>query len=196
MSDDPSKTTALRSHRARACWRNSAWWQLGALLIVCFSCAARAEGSDPAPLRCAVEGSVRPLRPAELCRELQRELGRPLTFVEDGRAVKRGAAVQFIHDDVHWVAIWLVDSRIRAWTRVSKTEAADDQVRFLARAVRALAKAAREQEPHCVRLDPNAGHKMRSADLSYPWAELERCPRRWVEVVDPWWLPGDSQKPK
>jgi hypothetical protein len=152
------------------------------------------ESASAAALPCAVDGSVRPQRAEDLCRAVQRELGRTLTTVEDARAIKRGEAVQFIQDDVHWVVIWLLDGRIRAWTRVSKTEAADDQVKFLARAARELAKAAQGDERTCVRLDPNAGHKMRSTDLTYPWAELARCPRRWVEVVDPWWIAPTADK--
>lgn len=149
-----------------------------------------AEAAARRPLSCAVEGSARPLRASELCRVLQRELKRPLSPVHDARSVKRGDALQLIHDDVQWTVIWLSDGRIKAWTRVSKVEAADDQVRFLARAVRALAKAAPQTaEARCIRLDPNGGHKMRSPDLSYPWAELAPCARQVVEVVDPWWLP-------
>lgn len=147
--------------------------------------------ADARALSCAVEGSARPMRAAELCKALQSELKRPLAAVQDARDVKRGDALQLIHDDVQWTVIWLSAGRIKAWTRVSKVEAEDDQVRFLARAIRALAKAAPQTaEASCVRLDPNGGHKMRSPELSYPWAELAPCTRQVVEVVDPWWLPG------
>lgn len=154
--------------------------------------AAEPVASTSRPLHCAVEGSTRPLRAADICQALERRLGRSLSSVSDARDVRHGDAVQLIHDDVQWVVIWLSDGRIRAWTRVSKVEASDNQLRFLVRATQELAKSARASttsEPRCVRLDPNAGHKMRSSDLSYPWAELKPCERRLVEVVDPWWVP-------
>jgi hypothetical protein len=163
-----------------------------ALLVLAGPAAAADVAARSLP--CAVDGSVRPLRANELCQALRHELGRPLTRVDDARSVRHGEAIQFIHDDVQWVVIWLVDGRIRAWTRVSKVEAAEHQLSFLARAAKALAKTVQAgTEPSCVRLDPNAGHKMRSADLTYPWAELQPCKRQWVEVVDPWWVP--SEKP-
>lgn len=169
-------------------------WRAGlfAVLAVLSGGRARAEGPRPNTLACAVESSARPLRAAELCQKLERELGRPLALVDDARSITRGEAVQLIQDDVHWVVIWLTDGSIRAWTRVSKLEAADDQVRFLGRALRALAKVAKVREPSCVRLDPNAGHKVASPELTYPWAELRPCKRRQVEVVDPWWTAPPS----
>jgi hypothetical protein len=151
--------------------------------------------ADARALSCAVEGSARPMRAAELCKALQVELKRPLAAVADAREVKRGDALQLIHDDVQWTVIWMSSGRIKAWTRVSKVEAEEGQVRFLARAIRALAKAAPQAaESTCVRLDPNGGHKMRSPELSYPWAELAPCTRQVVEVVDPWWLPGGANE--
>jgi len=163
------------------------------LLAALVAGPAQGQAGQSRALACAIDGSVRPLRASELCRALQRELGRPLTHVDDARAVKRGEAIQLIQDDVQWVVIWLVDGRIRAWTRVSKVEAADDQLRYLARATQALARSgSTSTEPSCVRLDPNAGRKMRSPDLTYPWAELSPCKRQWVEVVDPWWVPRDK----
>ena len=182
----------MQLHVARA--RTAPWFgRLLAVVLFSFNFTAYSQAGAKA-VPCAVDGSVRPQRATDVCRAVQKELGRALTHVDDARAVKRGDAVQFIQDDVHWVVIWLHDGRIRAWTRVSKTEAADDQVRFLARAARALSKAAEAEEPACLRLDPNAGRKMRSPDLTYPWAELARCSRRWVEVVDPWWVPGDNER--
>lgn len=154
--------------------------------------AAEPVASTSRALYCAVEGNPRPLRAADICKALERRLGRSLSSVSDARKVEHGDAVQLIHDDVQWVVIWLSDGRIRAWTRVSKLEASDNQLKFLARATEELAKSARASsspEPRCVRLDPNAGHKMRSNDLSYPWAELKPCERRLIEVVDPWWVP-------
>lgn len=157
--------------------------------------AVHAQGTEgQRALPCAVEGSARPLRAAELCSALQRELGRPMQPVDDARTVQKGDALQLIHDDVQWSVIWMIDGRIRVWTRVSKADVAEDQVRFLARATRALAKAARTKEPNCLRLDPNAGHKMRSPDLTYPWAALAPCKRKYVEVVDPWWFPEASDR--
>ena len=90
--------------------------------------------------------------------------------------------------DVQWTVIWLNEGHVRAWTRVSVTEAADEQVRFVVRATQALAKASAAPEKVCVRLDPNGGRKMRSDDLTYPWAELKPCRQKRVEVPDPWWL--------
>lgn len=144
------------------------------------------------PLACAVEGS-RGLRSDDVCRALGRELARTIVVVDDGRAVKTGDSIQVMHDDVQWSVVWLVSGHVRAWTRVSRTEAADDQLRFLVRAARALMKQAASPSTECVRLDPNGGRAMRAPELSYPWTELKPCARRLVEVPDPWWLPSSAK---
>jgi hypothetical protein len=146
-------------------------------------------------LACAVEGTPRGLRGADLCKALGRELGRPTTMIDDARTTKRGDALQIIAGDVQILVVWLSDGHVRAWTRVSKIEAAADQLHFLVRAARELAKAVPALERECVQLDPNGGRKMRSPELSYPWAELKPCQRRSVEVVDPWWLPDGVNTP-
>jgi len=178
-----------------------AWSVLALLLLVTPPCLsvevaavlgaakAHAQAGASTTLACAVEGTPRGLRAADLCKALGRELGRPTALIDDARATKRGDALQIIAGDVQILVVWLSAGHVRAWTRVSKIEAAADQLRFLVRAARELAKAAPAQERECVQLDPNGGRKMRSPDLSYPWAELKPCQRRPVEVVDPWWLP-------
>jgi len=152
---------------------------------------ARVHGQAAAApaLSCAVEGLTRRLKPADLCRAIGRELKRPATLVEDARATKSGAALQIIQGDVQWIVAFLVEGRVRAWTRVSNIEAAADQQRFLVNAARELAKLARTNVTECVQVDPNGGRKMRSSDLTYPWAELKPCRRHSIEVLDPWWLP-------
>jgi hypothetical protein len=162
--------------------------------------AARALADAPAgaaaSLACAVDGTPRGLRSSELCKAVGRELTRPTQLVDDARVIKQGDALQIVADDVQFVLVWLAEGRVRAWTRVSKIEAANDQLRYLLRATRELAKVAPAVERECVQLDPNAGRKMRSTDLTYPWAELKPCQRRLVEVVDPWWSPTSaSQSP-
>jgi hypothetical protein len=188
-----SSARALGSRAERP--RASVWALLQVLLAVSvltgvsptFARAVRAQATGS--LACAVEGTPRGLRTADLCKAVGRELSRPTLLVDDARLVKRGDALQVIAGDVQFLLVWLADGRVRAWTRVSKIEAATDQLRFLLRATRELAKVAPAVERECVQLDPNAGRKMRSPDLTYPWAELKPCQRRQVEVVDPWWLP-------
>ncbi|MDB4976656.1 MAG: hypothetical protein JWN48_4997 [Myxococcaceae bacterium] len=167
-------------------------WPLSvlALLAVLLSVApGAAQAPTRAGLTCGVEGATRGVRRADLCTALGQALKRTVTQVEDARD-SSGDAVQIIGGDVQWIVIWLSTGRVRAWTRVSQTEAADDQLRFVVRATEALIKASSPAQQDCVRLDPNGGRKMRSTDLTYPWAELRPCKRRQVEVVDPWWLPG------
>lgn len=130
-------------------------------------------------------------RSADLCGAIGRELKRTITMVDDARGAQ-GEAVQIIRGDVQWTVIWLVAGHVRAWTRVSQTEAAKDQVRFVVNATKALVKAGATATHECVRLDPNGGRQMRSSDLTYPWAELKPCQRKVVEVVDPWWLPANA----
>ena len=170
-------------------------------LLACSLCVARAAAQKPAlpSLTCGVEGSTRGARRADLCSAVGRELKRTITLVDDARGVQ-GEAVQIIRGDVQWTVIWLSGGRVLAWTRVSQTEAENDQVRFVVNATRALVKAGAgitkaalaktALQNECVRLDPNGDHPMRSSDLTYPWAELKPCHRQVVEVVDPWWLPA------
>ncbi len=142
------------------------------------------------PLACGVEGTSRALRAADVCRALARELGRPTTVVDDARKVTHGDALHVVQEDVQWIVVWLTDGRVRSWTRVSKIEAAADQLRFIVRAARALAELSPPPpKQECVRVDPDGNNKARSTDLVYPWSELRACRRRFVEVVDPWWLP-------
>jgi hypothetical protein len=171
--------------------RSHAWGWAAALVLSLGLGGGGAAQAPARPFSCAVEGGTRGARSAHLCGALARELKRTVTIVDDARSVT-GEAVQIIRGDVLWTVIWLLDGKVRAWTRVSLTEAADDQVRFVVRATEALAKASVAPEPECVRLDPNGGRKMRSSDLTYPWAELKPCKRKLVEVVDPWWLPERS----
>jgi hypothetical protein len=109
--------------------------------------------------------------------------------IDDAREAKHGDSVQVLRSDVQWIVIWLVQGRVRAWTRVSQMEAADKQLATLVRAASALPDSLPEP-PSCVRLDPNGGYRMRSTDLTYPWAELKPCKRKTIEVADPWWQPG------
>lgn len=161
-------------------------------------CLSRATATAQKPalpgLICGVEGSTRGPRSADLCSALGRELKRTVTLVDDARGAP-GDALQIIRGDVQWTVIWLADGHVRAWTRVSQTEASNDQVRFVVNATRALVKAGAAMTKtalanDCVRLDPNGDHPMRSSDLTYPWAELKPCHRKVIEVVDPWWLPA------
>jgi hypothetical protein len=171
----------------------SAWMLAAACLCAGEAHAQVAQVAKAAPaLACAVEGTERGVRASELCRALGRELGRSTTLVDDARTTKHGEAIQIIHGDVQWVVAWLANGHVRAWTRVSKIEADEDQLRFLVRAARELAKVSPALQRECVQLDPNGGQKMRSPDLTYPWAELKPCRRRSIEVVDPWWLPNTT----
>lgn len=168
-------------------------WLLGSLLCL----ASEAHAAPPA-LTCAVEGLSRGVKVHELCQALAQQLGRSVVSVNDAREAKRGEAVQIIPGDVAWTVVWLVDARVRTWTRVSKIEPIGEQVKLLARAARELAKQAKAMErpeSACLRLDPNGGYKTRSSDISYPWAELSPCKRKLVEVVDPWWLPAPDGTP-
>ena len=143
------------------------------------------------PVACAVEATDRQLSAPGLCDALAKVIGRPVVRVEDARAT-HGESVQVIHSDVQWIVIWLVDGHVRAWTRVSKIEAARRQLHMLVSAAKALAKRLPTAKAACIRLEPNAGHKVRSAELTYPWATLRPCRQRMIEVVDPWWLPADT----
>jgi hypothetical protein len=143
-------------------------------------------------LTCAVEGMSRGVKPSALCQALAAQLDRSVVMVTDAREAQKGEAVQIITGDVAWTVVWLVDGHVRTWTRVSKTEPLDEQVKLLARAARELAKQAKaidKTASACLRIDPS---KTRNRDLSYPWAELSPCKRKLVEVVDPWWLPEKS----
>ena len=164
-------------------------WLVGCLLAS-LPMAASARAQHPA-FACSVEASKRVLRAADFCEALGRRLGRPVTPIDDARDAKHGDSVQVLHSDVQWIVIWLVDGHVRAWTRVSQIETAKQQLSMLVRAAIALPRNI--PEPHaCVRLDPYGGYKMRSSDLTYPWAELKPCKQRQVEVTDPWWLPPRS----
>jgi hypothetical protein len=162
---------------------------LGILLLALF--AGRASAAAPTPLPCAVEGVSRGVRASALCQALGTQLGRQVKMVADAREAHEGEAVQLISGDVVWTVIWLVDGRVRTWTRVSKAEPTEEQVELLTLAARELSKQAKPIERDgaaCLRIDPNGGHKLRSSDLSYPWAELSPCKRKLVEVLDPWWI--------
>ena len=143
------------------------------------------------PVSCAVETNNRQLSAPALCNAVAKALARPVVRIDDARAAP-GESLQVIHSDVQWIVIWLVDGKVRAWTRVSKIEVAAPQLHMLVSAAKALASGVPEPAAACVRLDPNAGYKMRSPELTYPWATLRPCRRQMVEVVDPWWLPADA----
>lgn len=167
-----------------------------ALLLGCLAALlgrpnAHAQPPKRPALGCAVEASKRVLRAASFCDALGRALGRPIAAVDDARTVTRGDSVQVLRSDVQWIVIWLVDGRVRAWTRVSLIEPVAQQLSLLVRAATALSRDLPRPE-ECVRLDPNAGYKVRSSDLTYPWAELRPCKRKLVEVADPWWQPPPS----
>jgi hypothetical protein len=165
-------------------------WVLGLGLL-----ASSAQAAAPA-LPCAVEGLSRGVKPSALCQALATQLARGVELVGDAREANKGEAVQIITGDVAWTVIWLLDGRVRAWTRVSKVDPIEEQVKLLARAARELAKQAKTLEREattCLRVDPS---KARHPDLAYPWAELSPCKRKLVEVVDPWWLPAkDTSAP-
>jgi acetylornithine deacetylase/succinyl-diaminopimelate desuccinylase-like protein len=153
--------------------------------------ASTAHAAAP-KLPCAVDGLSRGVKPNVICQALAAQLDRNVTLVNDAREAAKGDAVQIITGDVSWTVIWLIDSHVRAWTRVSKIEPVAEQVKLLARAARELAKQAKTVEPGegtCVRVDPS---RARNPDLSYPWAELSPCKRKLVEVLDPWWVPAKS----
>lgn len=173
-----------------ACLRaHSLAWLLGLTVALGSSGTASAQ---KAKLACAVEASKRVLSRDAFCEALGRALGRPVVPIDDAREAKQGESVQVLQSDVQWIVIWLVQGHVRAWTRVSQIEAADQQVATLVRAASALPRSLPEP-PACVRLDPNGGYRVRSADLTYPWAELKPCKRKAIEVTDPWWQPRSER---
>jgi hypothetical protein len=109
--------------------------------------------------------------------------------VPDARKEAKGDAVQIMHDDVQWTLVVLRNGAVRAWTRVSVSDARGREVTFFARALRSLLQTEPKTPNTCVRLEPK---NTRSAafDLVYPWAELKPCEPRVVEVPDPWWSNG------
>ena len=159
------------------------------LALLLYGVIPVARAAPPPPLTCGVEGESKSVRGADLCAAVGKALKRTVVVVEDARRTHH-EAVQIIRGDVQWTVIWLEAGHVRAWTRVSHIEAADQQIRFVVNATEALVKANTPVGNDCVRLDPNGGRRMRSSDLSYPWAELKKCKRERVEVLDPWWLPS------
>jgi hypothetical protein len=158
---------------------------LAASLLSLF--APQAVRADTSPLACAVEESAQTLRPAALCGELGRALGRPVTQVKDAREPQLGDAVQILAEEMHWIVARLHHGRVKVWTRISRSFAEGREALFLSRATKALFAQAISNDHGCVRLDPNGGHRMRGFDLVHPWADLQSCPGRSVEVPDPWW---------
>lgn len=170
---------------------------LTAWLLGFMAWAAASARAAPPDLTCAVEGMSRGVKGSELCQALAARLGRRTVLVTDAREAKHGEAVQIISGDVAWTVVWLIDGHVRTWTRVSKIEPIDAQIKLLARAARELslqAKGLGRAENSCLRLDPEGASK-RSLDIAYPWAELSPCKRKVVEVVDPWWLPAGRSDP-
>ncbi|MET0340523.1 MAG: hypothetical protein ABW252_05955 [Polyangiales bacterium] len=157
------------------------------------ACAGPARAEAPA-FKCAVDTNPRQLSAPALCEAVGKALARPVERVDDARRA-RGEALQVVHSDVQWIVIWRVDGKVRAWTRVSKLEAEAPQLKLLVSAAEALVRRAPKVGARCVRLDPNAGHKMRAPELAYPWAALKPCKPLMVEVVDPWWLADEAATP-
>ncbi|MET0284342.1 MAG: hypothetical protein ABW352_07725 [Polyangiales bacterium] len=157
--------------------------------VLCLGLLASSAQAAAPSLPCAVEGLSRGVKPSAICQALATQLARSVVLVGDAREADKGDAVQIITGDVAWTVIWLLDGRVRTWTRVSKVDPIDQQVKLLARAARELARQAKtleREESTCLRVDTS---KARNLDLAYPWAELSPCKRKLVEVVDPWWLP-------
>ena len=143
--------------------------------------------ADEAALACAVEGARHPHQAAVLCRKLGARLGRRTTHVADARTVKRRPSVQLILQDVQWIVIYLERGKVRAFTRISTVDAERREARLFARAVRTLAKLKPPKEPDaCLRVETARDRRQSSFDLVYPWAELKRCRRHVLGVVDPW----------
>ena len=143
-------------------------------------------GALPA-LACAVEGARHPHQAAVLCRKLGERLGRRTPHVADARTVRRSPSVQLILQDVQWIVIYLERGKVRAFTRISTVDAERREAQLFARAVRTLARLKPPKEPDaCLRVEPARGGRESSFDLAYPWAELKRCRRHVLGVVDPW----------
>jgi hypothetical protein len=160
----------------------------GALLSVAGGALAQAQSN--ASLPCAVLGIGSEKRARALCAAVSRELGRSSVLVDDGRGVKRGDALHIELGDVAWTVVWLRDGQPRAFTRVSTVDAAGREALYLSRASRALERESRRVQRKCLRVEPNGGRVMRSADLAYPWVELKTCRVHPIDVVDPWWSRG------
>jgi hypothetical protein len=163
------------------------------LLFVCLLAArtpalASAQAKQ-APLRCALDSSMRGITAKGLCEQLGQALKRPTQLVPDARKKTKGDALQIVHDDVQWTLVVLRNGAVRAWTRVSVSDARGREVLFFTRALRSLLATEPKSPSACVRLEPK---RTRSAafDLVYPWAELKPCKPRVVEVPDPWWSNG------
>jgi hypothetical protein len=159
-----------------------------ALWLTAAQALAQAAGEAPAraPLACAVEAS-RYMKPAQLCGKLGQLLGRQVRLVADARKAGSGEALQILRDDVRWTLVLLKDGAVRAFTRVSVTDARGREATFFARAARSLLQTSPKPSEQCVRLDPSSENSARVTDLVYPWAELKPCVRRVVDVIDPWW---------
>lgn len=159
---------------------------LGFAAVIALPSMAEAQAPKKA-LRCAVEAEDHILASKQVCERLGSTLQREVVRVADARSQKSGDAVQIVGGDVQWIVVWLHDGRVRAWTRISKTLAEGKELETLARATRALFAEPPASNERCVRVDPNAGRRMRAFDLAYPWAELKKCAARTAEVADPWW---------
>jgi hypothetical protein len=138
-------------------------------------------------LACAVVGTGSTERSEAMCDALGLELGRATVLVDDGSNVRRGDSLHIVQGDVAWTVVWLRDGDPRAFTRVSAADAVGREIVFLARASRALIREANKPVHGCVRVEPNGGRTMRSADLAYPWVNLKKCRAQVVDVIDPWW---------
>lgn len=146
---------------------------------------AHVRAQNPKALRCAVDSTIRGIKPKTLCDQLGQALGRATQLVADARKESKGDSVQIMHDDVQWTLVLLRAGAVRSWTRVSVSDAQGHEVTFFARALRSLLQAEPKSPSTCVRLEPK---NVRSGafDLVYPWEELKPCERRVVEVPDPW----------
>jgi hypothetical protein len=165
---------------------------LGIVMLASFARAqntplpALAPSLAPQPaLSCAIEWIDKAPEPAAVCDAIGRSLGRAVQRVPDARTVKKGDSVQVLDGDVFWIAVWLRNGQVRAFTRVSKTMAQGKELSVIARAVREISRTPAKVK-QCVRVEPNGGRKMRSPDLAYPWVELKKCRTTFAEVPDPW----------
>jgi hypothetical protein len=160
------------------------------LLVGSLTAPAVAETPDAGPglppLHCAVEAAPAHARVLDgLCFKLAKELGREVRPVDDVR--RAGAGVQVIATDVIWYVVLVEGGKVRAFTRISATEARGRELSFVKSAIRALSTAAPKAPAPCLRIDPATAAT--GSEVVYPWAELAPCTRTVLDVRDPWWVP-------
>jgi hypothetical protein len=183
--------SVLGTPRFRRCsWLVAAFGAWLALLVGGLTVPALAQHADAGhalpPLHCAVEAAPAHARGLEgLCAKLAKELGREVRTVDDVR--RAGAGVQIIATDVIWYVVLVEGGKVRAFTRISATEARGRELAFVKSALRALSTAAPKSPAPCLRIDPATAAT--GSDVVYPWAELVPCTRTVLDVRDPWWVP-------